>query len=113
VVNPRVSQIKAYDGSIIILSSEVIDHIVRKHPQMFSIVGFDREQIVTSLIRALETPNEVFLDTLGSRHFVMQVDELHLNVIVIGDSVKTAYLIGNRTYARMRKTRWLRRLYSA
>ena len=112
-MNARVNEIKAYDGSIILLSPEVIDHIVRKHPQMFSIVGFDKEQIAASLIRALETPNEVFLDTLGSKHFVMGIEELHLNVIVIGDSVKTAYLIGSHTYARMRKARWLRRLYSA
>lgn len=112
-VERRVSEVKAYDGSRIILSAEVIDHIVRKHPQMVSAVGFAREQLVSYLTRALEDPKEVFLDTLGSRHFIMEVDELYLNVVVIGDSVRTAYLIGKRTYARLRKARWLRRLYSA
>jgi len=112
VVSPRVIEIRAYDGSLILLSSEVVDHIVRKHPQMFSIVGFSKDQIVITLIHALETPSEVFLDTLGSKHFIKEVGDVYLNVIVIEDSVKTAYLIGNRTYARMRRARWLRRLYS-
>lgn len=108
-----MSEVKAYDGSRIILSAEVTDHIVRKHPQMLSIVGLDRERLVTHLTRALEAPKEVFLDTLGSKHFILDVDELYLNVVVIEHSVKTAYLMGKRTYARMRKARWLRRLYSA
>lgn len=108
-----MSEVKAYDGSRLVISAEVIDHIVRKHPQMISAVGLRQEQLVSYLTRALQAPKEVFLDTLGSRHFVTAVDELYLNVIVIGDSVKTAYLIGKRSYARMRKARWLRRLYSA
>lgn len=89
----------------------MIDHIVRKHPQMFSVVGSLREQVESSLIQALQTPKEVFSDTLGSKHFVMKVNELYLNVVVIGGSVKTAWLMGNRSYARMRKARWLHRLY--
>lgn len=113
VVEGEVSEVKAYDGSRIILSAEVIDHIVRKHPQMVSAVGLAREELVSALVRALESPKEVFLDTIGSRHFILNVGELYPNVVVIEDSVKTAYLIGNRTYARMRKARWLRRLYSA
>jgi hypothetical protein len=108
-----MSEVRAYDGSRVWLSMEAIDHILRKHPQMVSAVGFTEEGLVSSLVRALESPNEVFLDTLGSRHFVLDVGELYLNVVVIGGSVKTAYLIGKRTYARMRKARWLRRLYSA
>lgn len=79
----------------------------------FFVVGLDKEQLVSYLTRAWQAPKEVFLDSLGSRHFIMDVDELYLNVVVIGNSVKTAYLIGKRTYARMRKARWLRRLYSA
>jgi hypothetical protein len=108
-----VSEVKAYDGAKISLSAGAIDHVLRKHPQMLSIVGFTREELVSTLVRALESPSEVFLDTLGSKHFILNVGELYLNVVVIGGSVKTAYLIGNRTYARMRKARWLRRLYSA
>lgn len=108
-----MSEVTACDGSQVSLSREAVDHILRKHPQMLSAVGFTKEKLVSSLVRALESPNEVFLDTLGSRHFVLNVGELYLNVVVIGGSVKTAYLIGKRTYARMRRARWLRRLYSA
>ena len=108
-----MTEVKAYDGVQITLSAQTIDHVLRKHPQMLSIVGFTREEFVSTLVRALESPKEVFLDTLGSRHFILNVGELYLNVVVVGGSVKTAYLIGNRTYARMRKARWLRRLYLA
>jgi hypothetical protein len=106
-----MSEVKAYDGSQVVITPEVIDHIVRKHSQMLSIVGFGKEQLLSSLIRALESPMKVFLDARGSRYFILRADDLYLNVIVIRGSVKTAYLIGERTYARMRKARWLRRLY--
>ncbi len=106
-----MSEVKAYDGSRVVVTAEVIDHIVRKHPQMLSIAGFGKEQLLPSLFRALESPTKVFLDAHGSRYFILKAGDLYLNVIVIRGSVKMAYLIGERTYARMRKARWLRRLY--
>ncbi len=106
-----MTEVRAYDGSQVVVTGEAIDHIARKHPQMLSIVGFGKEQLLSALIQALEDPTKVFLDARGSRYFILKAGDLYLNVIVIRGSVKTAYLIGERTYARMRKARWLRRLY--
>ncbi len=106
-----MQKVRAYDESQVTITREVLDHIQRKHPQMFSMVGLSREQLVSSLVQALGNPDEVYVDTSGSRYCVKRIDALYLNVIVVGETVKTAYLMGNRTYRRMRKTRWLRRLY--
>lgn len=99
------------DGSRIIIAHEVIDHILGKHPQMLSVGGLTKMALISSMTQALKRPTEVFLDNRGSRHFVLRIGELYLNVVEVDGQVKTAYLMGNRSYVRMRKARWLRRLY--
>ena len=104
-------EVTAYVGSRITIASEVIDHVERKHPQMLSVARLNGEKLVSSVIRTLENPNEVYVDAHNARYFLRKMEELYLNVIVRGDIVKTAYLMGERTHRRMEKTRWLRRLY--
>lgn len=104
-------KVKAHDGSEITVSQEVIDHIVRKHPQMLSVVGFERERLVASLVLTLENPVEIHANAGLSKYYLRKLNDLYLNIIVIGDTVKTAYLIGDATYKRMSRARWLRRLY--
>jgi hypothetical protein len=104
-------QVKIYDGSFITITDEVIDHIQRKHPEMLSSEGFTREQLFSSILQTLEKPSEVYLDGRRSRYFLRKLNQLCLNIIVVRDTVKTAYLMGERTYARMGKIKWLRRLY--
>jgi len=104
-------QVKAYDGALVIVPDEVIDHIVRKHPEMLSLAGFMKERLISSIAQTLEKPNEVYVNARRSKYFLKKLDDLYLNVIVVGDRVKTTYLMGGRTYTRMRKMKWLHRLY--
>jgi hypothetical protein len=104
-------QVKTYDGSLVTVTDEVIDHIQRKHPEMLSSEGFTREQLFSSILEALEKPSEVYADARRSRYFLRRLNHLSLNIVVVRDRVMTAYLMGERTYARMGKLRWLRRLY--
>lgn len=104
-------EVRAYDGSLITITSEVIEHVERKHPQMVSLARLNGERLLSSVIRTLEKPDEVFVDARHARYFLMKMDDLYLNVIVTNDIVKTAYLMGERTHKRMEKTRWLRRPY--
>jgi len=103
--------VKTYDGSFVTVTDEVIDHIHRKHPEMLSSEGFTREQLFSSILQALEKPTEVYADARGSMYFLRKLNDLCLNIIVARNTVKTAYLMGESTYARMGKIRWLRRLY--
>ena len=102
---------KTYDGALVTITDEVIDHMERKHPEMLSLVGFMKEQLISSIVQTLEKPDEVYVDVRSSKYFLKKLDDLYLNVIVVGDGVKTTYLTGGRTYTRMGKMKWLHRLY--
>jgi hypothetical protein len=78
---------------------KVVDHVGRKHPEMLSLVGFTKEQLISSIVKALESPNGVY------------ADDLYLNVIAVGNRVRTTYLMGGGTFTRMGKAGWLHRLY--
>jgi len=103
-------RVKTYDGALVTITDEVIDHMERKHPEMLSLAGFMKEQLISSIAQTLEKPDEVYVDVRSSKYF-LKLDDLYLNVIVVGDGVKTTYLMGTRTCARMGKMKWLHRLY--
>jgi len=104
-------QVKTYDGVLITVPDEVVDHVVRKHPEMLSLVGFMKERLISSIVQTLKKPTEVYLDVRRSRYFLRKLNDLYLNVIVVEDRVKTAYLMGERTYTKMGRMKWLHRLY--
>lgn len=85
--------VRAYDGSSIAVTEDVVDHIVRKHSEMLSLLGLDREDFVKLLCSVLEEPDEVYVDVYDSKYFLKKTDDLRLNVIVAEETVKTAYLI--------------------
>lgn len=47
-------QVKTYDGAIVTVTDEVIDHIERKHPEMLLLVGFAKQQLISSVVQTLE-----------------------------------------------------------
>jgi len=102
--------VRAYDGSSVAVTEDVVDHVVRKHSEMLSLLGLTREDFVKLLRGVLEGPDDVYVDACDFKYFLKKMDDLHLNVIVGEGTVKTAYLISQKTHFRMRKKRWLRRL---
>lgn len=106
----KVLEVRAYDGTSIAVTEDVVDHVVRKHSEILSLLALTRKGFVKLLCNVLQEPNEVYVDIYDSRYFLKRVDDLYLNVIVSEQIVKTAYLISQKTYSKMRSKRWLRRL---
>ena len=106
----KLLEVRAYDGRFIAVTGDVVDHVIRKHPETLSLLALTREGFVKLLCNALEEPNEVYVDVRDSRYFLKKLDDLYLNAIVSELMVKTAYLISPKTYSKMRRRRWLRRL---
>lgn len=102
--------VRAYDGSSVAVAEDLVDHVVRKHSEMFSLLGLTREDFVKLLCSVLKAPDEVYVDAYDFKYFLKKMGDLRLNVIVGEETVKTAYLISQKTYFRMRRKRWLRRL---
>lgn len=103
-------KVRAYDGLFVAVTEDVVDHVVRKHSEVLSLLGLTRKGFVGLLRNVLEEPNEVYADVYGSKYFLKKLNDLYLNLIVSEEIVKTAYLISPRTYFKMRRKRWLRRL---
>jgi len=103
--------VKCYDGVLVAVPDEVIDHVERKHPEMLSFLGFAKKELVMCIANTLEKPDEVYKDVRGSKYFLKRLYNLYLNVIVANDRVRTTYLMGTTTYTRMGKTKWLHRLF--
>ena len=106
----KLLEVSAYDGTFITLADDVVDHIVRKHSEVLAFLTLMREDFVNLLCKTLEEPNEVYVDVYKSRYFLKRLNDFYLNVVVSGQSARTAYLIGRKTYSKMRRKRWLRRL---
>jgi 3-keto-L-gulonate-6-phosphate decarboxylase len=97
---------------MVVVSESVLKHILRKHRDFVKLMGLESIETLEKIIRwVVEAPDEVYADLLGTKYFLKKIDELHVNVVVVNDRVKTAYLIGPETYRRLRERRWVRRLY--
>ena len=48
----------------------------------------------------------VHVDKYGVRYFLKRIDDYWINVFVVGDTVKTACIIGLKTYRKLRERRW-------
>jgi hypothetical protein len=106
----KLLEVSAYDGTFIALADDVVDHIVRKHSEILAFLTLTREDFVKLLCNTLEKPNEVYVDARKSKYFLKKLNDFYLNVIVSEQTVKTAYLINRKTYFKMGRKRWLRRL---
>ncbi len=103
--------VRSPDGAKVRITSAIIQHVTRKHPDVLRILGVSEDGLVKLLSSAVSAPDEIYVDDEGSLFFLLRADDLRLCVIVREGLARTAYLIGERTYARMRRKRWLRRLY--
>ena len=86
-------KVRAYDGLFVAVTEDVVDHVVRKHSEVLSLLGLARKGFVELLRNVLEESNEVYADVYGSKYFLKKLNDLYLNVIVSEEIVKTAYLI--------------------
>ena len=69
-------KVRAYDGLFIVVTEDVVDHVVRKHSEVLSLLGLTREGFVKLSRDVLEKPAEVYVDVYGSRYFLKKLDDL-------------------------------------
>ena len=98
------------DGRRINLSDDVLEHIATKHPDTILMLGTSIAGLQRLISDSIAEPTEVYTDDSGADYFLRSVGLYYLNVIVVNETVRTAYLISTRTHLKMKKKRWLRRL---
>jgi hypothetical protein len=71
---------------------------IRKMSELKSVIG-----------QGLADPTEVHSDIsqTGIKYYLKKLNDLWLTIITRDTEVKTAYLIGSKTYQRFRAKRWL------
>ncbi len=96
---------------MVVISENVLRHILRRHRDLTRLMGVKSvEELKEILTNVVEAPDEVHVDLLNVKYFLKKIDALYLNVIVVNDAVKTAYLISSKTYNRLREKRWVQHL---
>ncbi len=94
------------------VSERTLKHILSKHRDFTVLLGVSSIGELKRLIMDTVTnPSEAYADRHGVKYFLKKIDEHWINVVVAKDAVKTAYIIGLRTYRKLRGRRWLQRLY--
>jgi hypothetical protein len=106
----KTLDVRAYDGSSVLVTEDVVSHVSRKHSEVLSLLALTEEGFFDLLRGVLEAPHEAYIDSSGSRYFLKKLGGLYLNVVVDEGVVRTAYLISLKTHSRMRRRRWLQRL---
>ncbi len=107
----RSIHVTCFDGTYVDVVEDVIGHVKKRHSEVFSSLGLDEEGLFILLCDVLKKPSEVYADSFGSKYFLRQyLENLYLCIIVDEGAVRTSYLINQKTYSRMRRRRWLRRL---
>jgi hypothetical protein len=110
LVKSGTLEVRAYDGALVTVSEDVVDHVNRKHSEVLFLLGLTEEGSFDLLCSVLKKPHEAYVDSYGSKYLLKRVNDLYLNVVVDEGIVRTAYLINSKTHSRMRRRRWLRRL---
>jgi hypothetical protein len=97
---------------MVIISENVLRHILRRHRDIARLMNVENARELEKVIaNVVETPDEVYVDLFNVKYFLKKINELYINVVVVNDTVKTAYLISSKTYHRSRERRWAQRLY--
>lgn len=92
---------------MIVIPEGVVKHVLKKHRDFVVMLRVrDVDELKRVIREVVENPDEVHVDAYGVRYFLKRINDKWINVIVTGDSVKTAYIIGLRTYLRLRERRW-------
>jgi hypothetical protein len=112
VLNLKPLLVRAFDGTSVTVTLDVVGHVSRKHSEVLSFLGVNQEGFFNLLCDVLEKPDEAYVESSGSKYLLKQTSQvgIYLNIIVDEGVVRTAYLISSKTHSRMRRRKWLRRL---
>ncbi|MCP8313069.1 MAG: hypothetical protein H3Z53_01670 [archaeon] len=97
---------------MVIISKNILKHVLRKHRDIAKLIDVKGvEELRRIIADVVENPDEAYMDALDVKYFLKKIDELYINIVVLNDTVKTAYLISPKTYYRLRRKKWVQRLY--
>jgi len=93
------------------VSWSTLRHVFTKHKDLVKALGVrDLKELYDKLKISIEHADEVYADMFNVKYYIKKLNELYANVIVYGNVVKTAYLLSPKTFNRMRRKRWIRKL---
>ncbi|MEM4970838.1 MAG: hypothetical protein QXE01_06260 [Sulfolobales archaeon] len=85
------------------IPDRVLKYIMSKHRDLTVMLSMRSVDELRQLIkRILESLDEVYSDAYGVKYLLKKIDEHWVNVVVAEDALKTAYIIGVKTYRRLR-----------
>ncbi len=92
-----------------IISRDTLKHIFEEHRDLVELLNlYTLEDLRRLLLNTLRSPDETHVDRFRNdvRYFLKKIDDLWINVVVVRNSVKTAYLLGSRSYRKFAEKRW-------
>lgn len=84
-------------------------HVYEEHQDLIEVLKVkDIIDLRNVLKNILKNPDEVHIDRFRSnvRYYLKKIDDLWVNVVLVGNVAKTAYLISHKSYRRFKEKRW-------
>lgn len=87
-------------------------HVKKRHPDVFRILGISNENSFIQVIKkTVKNPSEVYSDKLGTLYYLHKLNDLYINIVTFKNSAKTIYLVGMKSYRKMRLKKWLSKIF--
>ncbi|MGC8933289.1 MAG: hypothetical protein ACP5LQ_08385 [Candidatus Methanodesulfokora sp.] len=93
------------------VSQATLRHIFERHKDLVRALGIvSLEELKDEIMLIMQNPDEVHVDISRSdvKYYLKKLDDVWAMVILVGGDVKTAYLIGLKSYKRFEGRRWYR-----
>ena len=92
------------------ISQGILRHIFIKHKDLAKALGAkNTEELYDKLKNLIEHADDIYTDVFTARYYVKKINELHVNIIIYGNVVKTAYLLSHKTYNKMKRKKWVQK----
>ncbi len=79
------------------ISQATLRHIFEKHKDLVKVLGIDNlEKLREVIMQIVENPGKIHVDVIKNdvTYYLKKLDDMWIVIILVGDAVRTAYLIG-------------------
>jgi len=94
---------------LINISENTLRHIYEKHEDLVKILRVrDVEELKEVILDVLQDPDEIYEDKYKNyvKYYLKKINALWINVVLVHNTVKTAYLISSKSYRKFKEKRW-------
>ena len=94
---------------LINISKDTLRHIYEKHEDLIKILSIkDMEELKEAILDVLQDPDEIHEDKYKNyvKYYLKKINALWINVVLVYNTVKTAYLISPKSYRKFKEKRW-------